>query len=123
MRSSKKRWRHMASSKFIGLLGMAAKAGRLTFGTSLVRTKIQSKQKPSLVLLSSDSSDNTKKRIINCCTYYGCRFKIVSHTSDELGARTGREGSISCIAVNDEGFATAMEKAIDETSPEVFQNN
>ena len=123
MGNSKKRWRHMASSKFIGLLGMATKAGKLTFGTNLVRTKIQSKQKPALVILSSDSSDNTKKRIINCCTYYGCRFKTVSYTANELGARTGREGSISCIAVNDEGFATAMEKAIDETSPEVFQNS
>ena len=123
MKSSKQSWRNMADNKFLRLLGIAAKAGKLTYGGSLVRAKIQGRQKPSLVIISSDSSDNTQKRIKNCCSYYKCKFIVVSESSDTLGAKTGREGSISCIAVNDDGFATAMEKALDVTSPEVDQNS
>lgn len=113
----------MANSKFFGLLGIAAKAGRLTYGGNLVRTKIQSKQKPNLVILSRDSSENTKKRIINCCKFYDCECVTVNETSDDLGAKTGREGPISCIAVNDIGFANAILKSLDVTSPEVDQNS
>lgn len=113
----------MENSKFLRLLGIAAKAGKLTYGSNLVRTKIQGKNKPNLVVLSSDSSENTKKRIINCCDYYSCKVRIAKENSDCLGHITGREGSISCIAVNDEGFSVALEKAIDEASPEEGQNS
>ena len=114
----------MVKNKFLGLLGMAAKAGKLTFGSSLVRTKIQSKQKPELVILSHDSSENTKKRIKNCCAYYSCKVITVDETSDSLGHMTGREGPISCIAVNDEGFGTAIAKALDgSTSSNKGQNS
>ena len=116
-------WRNMVNNKLLGLLGMAAKAGKLTYGGNLVRTKIQSLKKPNLVLLSSDSSQNTKKRITNCCTYYGCCINVVDLSSEEIGHITGRAGSISCVAINDEGFATAMEKAIDETSTDASKNS
>ncbi|MBE6543810.1 MAG: 50S ribosomal protein L7ae [Ruminococcaceae bacterium] len=113
----------MIKNKFLGLIGMAAKAGKLTYGSSLVRAKIQGRQKPNLVILSSDSSDNTKKRIINCCTYYSCKIMVAEEDSDTLGHITGREGPISCIAVNDEGFSTAIEKATKGTSSEDGQNS
>ncbi len=115
-------WRNMKKNKTLGLLGIAAKAGKLTYGGNLVRAKIQSAQKPYLVLLSSDSSENTQKRIKNCCTYYSCKCRMINESSDELGRMTGREGSISCLGVNDEGLATAIEKAMDETSTKVGQN-
>lgn len=113
----------MKTNKFLGLLGMSAKAGKLTYGSNLVRAKIQGKQKPFLVILSSDASENTKKRIINCCKHYLCKVKVVNESSESLSHITGREGLISCIAVNDEGFSSAIEKAIDGASAEEGQNS
>ena len=51
------------AKKLLGMLGFAARARKLVCGTDLCRDEIR-RGKLQLVLVASDASQNTKKRII-----------------------------------------------------------
>ena len=95
------------------MLGLAAKAGKLVYGCNLTCDKVRSGgQSPYLILIAADASENTKKRITNCCIYYERIYKFLppSIGCAELARATGRRGPISCVGVNDKGFSEALVK-------------
>lgn len=103
------------AKKFGGLLGIAQKAGKVVAGTALVTDGIRSGSPakcPCVVFLASDVSDNTKKRIENCCTYYEIPMHPVRSTTAELGAFIGKSGSISAVGITDRGLADALTNLI-----------
>lgn len=104
------------------MLGLAAKAGKLTYGCQLVCTAIRSGRKPLLVVLSNNASNNTVKRVTNCCEYYKCNLITGNFTSDELAHATGKDGSIACIGVNDLNFSTEIEKRLKVALSEIKEN-
>ena len=59
------------SEKLLSLLGFAARARRLVFGTELCRDAARAGQS-SLVVIAAEASQNTKKRVVDACKYYGC---------------------------------------------------
>ncbi len=97
--------------KFLGMLGLAAKARRLTVGTSLVCTAI-SKKIPVIVLISSEASENTRKKIKNKCSFYEIRCIETDISGDDISYAIGKTNSVSAVAVNDANFASAIEKLI-----------
>ena len=46
-----------------GMLGFAMRAGKVTIGTDAVCSALGSKKKPKLVVIASDVSDSTRKKI------------------------------------------------------------
>ena len=103
------------AKKFGGLLGIAQKAGKVVAGTALVTDGIRSGSPakcPCVVFLASDVSDNTKKRIENCCKYYEVPMHPVRSTTAELGAFIGKSGSISAVGITDRGLADALTNLI-----------
>lgn len=104
------------------MLGLASKAGKLTYGCQLVCTAIRNGHKPVLVVLASDASANTEKRITNCCSYYNCNLIKADFTVDELGHAIGRAGAIACVGVNDAGFAKEIENRIKAALCEMTEN-
>ena len=60
--------------QFYSLLGIAMRAGALTFGQDGVLKAISSGA-AGFVLLDSSASDNTKKKISDSCRYYGVEVK------------------------------------------------
>ena len=122
MRRLKLSWRNMIKNKGLAMLGMASKAGKLTYGCQLVCTAIRNGRKPILVVLARDASANTKKRITNCCSYYNCPIITADFNTDELGHAIGRSGAIACVGVNDEGFANAIEERIKTALSEMTDN-
>ena len=58
---------------FFSMLGIAMRAGQLSFGEDGVRKAIATGA-AALVLLDSGASDNTKKRMRDSCAYYGVRL-------------------------------------------------
>ena len=112
----------MIRNKGLAMLGLASKAGRLTYGCQLVCTAIRNGHKPFLVVLARDSSNNTQKRVINCCTYYNCPYIKADFTIDQLGHAVGRAGSIACVGVNDEGFAKEIETRIKTALSQTTEN-
>ena len=101
--------------KFSGLLGIAKKAGRVIAGTNLVTDAVRSgspSKCPHGVFLASDVSDNTRKRITNCCTYYEVPLYEIPLTIAEVGDAIGKSGSTSAVGITDPGLCDALVKLI-----------
>ena len=101
--------------KFAGLLGIAKKAGRVIAGTNMVTDSIRAgsaSKCPQAVFLASDVSENTRKRITNCCTYYEIPLHPVPLTIAEIGDAIGKSGSVSAVGITDAGLCDALVKLI-----------
>lgn len=91
--------------KFLGLIGLAKKAGKTSGGEFICKQSIKGK-KAKLVIIAADASQNTKKSIINSCTFYKVEY-IECATMQELGSFTGG-GERAVISINDENLAKAI---------------
>ena len=77
---------------FFFMLGLAMRAGQLTFGEDGVRKAIASGS-AKLVLLDAGASENTKKRMRDSAAYYG--VALVETAADRLGFAVGKPGRMS----------------------------
>ena len=102
---------HMEEKKFLSLLGLCRRAGRLVSGQEMVETGIRDGS-ALLVLVAADASDNTKKRFRDKCTYYEVPFYCV-FSKEKIGAALGYELR-AAVAVTDEGFAKKMTRLLNE---------
>ena len=97
--------------KILSLLGLARKAGRLVSGEFTVENAVRDRE-ARLVIVATDASANTNKLFSDKCNYYHVPIRIFG-TKDLLGAALGKQLRAS-VAVTDEGFATKLQKLIDE---------
>lgn len=95
------------SEKLLSLLGFAARARRLVFGTELCRDAARAGQ-ISLVVIAADASQNTKKRIIDACKYYGCDVCQSAVPSSILAGRLGKSGITAVVGLNDHNFIAGI---------------
>ena len=77
---------------FFSMLGIAMRAGQLSFGEDGVRKAIASGS-AALVLLDAGASDNTRKRMCDSCTYYG--VPLLETQAGRLGGAVVRPGRMS----------------------------
>ena len=75
--------------KALRMLGFAARARRVTAGASLICAALQKggAQRPLLVLLAADASENTKKRMTDRTAYYHVPLYTVSADCERLSLR------------------------------------
>lgn len=95
----------MALDRNLGMLSIAAKAGKIVSGNFMVEKTIASGE-ACLVIVSEDASDNTKKKITDSCNYYKVKY-FVYGDSDSLGRCIGKEFR-KVLAVTDEGIAKSI---------------
>ena len=111
------------NGKLLSLLGFAMRAGKLSCGTDRVCDDIRRHGIPDdgdgkpkhplgIVLIAADASANTKKRIINACTYYNMSYYVTGIPADEIGQRTGKSPSAAVGAVFDRDFTAGISKAV-----------
>ncbi|HIQ97258.1 MAG TPA: ribosomal L7Ae/L30e/S12e/Gadd45 family protein [Candidatus Limivivens merdigallinarum] len=101
----------MRQNRVLSLVGLATKA-RKTVSGEFSTEKAVKDGRAVLVLVSTESSDNTKKKFQNMCTYYEVPVYFYG-TKEELGAAMGQEFRAS-LAVLDEGFGKAIEKLLQQ---------
>ena len=89
--------------KVLNLIGLATKAGKTASGEFSTEKAVKA-GKASLVIVSEEASDNTKKMF----SYYKVPL-LVFGEKEELGRAMGKEMRAS-LAVLDEGFAKAVGK-------------
>lgn len=98
----------MNSEKILSLLGFAAKAGKLSFGTHATTFAIES-GKAKLVLAAADISEKSVKELRFKADKQNIKVLILSGISTaDLSKRVGKNCGI--VAVNDGGFADAIMK-------------
>lgn len=96
------------------ILGLARRAGYIVFGTTLVRDAVRGRKKPYLVLLASDASENSYKRIHDSCVFYNTPLAVTDFTGEALGKIIGKDSDVVCVAVTDEGMAKAIIEKLDK---------
>ena len=97
----------MKRDNVLSLLGIARKAGKVASGEFQTEQAVKS-GRARLVLLSTEASDNTKKKFLNMCDFY----KVPAYSygkKEELGAAIGCEYR-ACAAVLDQGLALSIEE-------------
>ncbi len=99
----------MAISKVFGMLGLAAKAGKVGSG-SFVSEKLIKEGRANLCIVAGDASDNTTKDFRDMCTYYKVPFCVYSDR-ETLGTHIGKESRV-VLAITDKGFAEKIEALI-----------
>lgn len=104
-------------SKLEFALGLAKKAGAVRCGTETVRGEVRS-GRASVVLIACDASDNTKKRLFNCCEHYGVECRQVALTTDTLGEAVGSRGLVSAVALAHHGVSRLAIDALRDGSKE-----
>ncbi|MGC4375674.1 YlxQ family RNA-binding protein [Fictibacillus sp. Mic-4] len=98
------------AEKWASLLGLAHRAGKCISGEELVVKAIQ-RRTVQLVLLSLDASENTKKKIMDKCSYYHVDLKWVENR-DVLGEAIGKDRRV-VVAVTDQGFSKKLKTLLD----------
>lgn len=88
----------MHSSKLIGALGLAHKAGALIKGNEAVHDAVRQK-KVVLVLLASDASEGSKKKLLTACAYYGVPIREIASDKDSLAKALGSPSPCAAVAV------------------------
>ena len=98
----------MNKTKTQALLGFAAKAGKLSFGTHATTFSIES-GRAKLVVVASDISEKSVKEIKFKAAKQNIPVKTLSDTTSQVLSHTvGKTCGI--ISVNDQGFADAITK-------------
>ena len=98
-----------STASFLGLLGIAKKAGKIVPGTERVRDSIRAGGDIRIVFVAGDVSENTEKRIVNCCDYYEVKCVMTQIPSEKLGTAVG-SGICACVGVTDSRFSKPLEK-------------
>lgn len=96
-------------SKVLGLLGLATRAGKVVSGEFSTEKAVKN-GRASLVIVSEEASENTKKMFRNMCTYYEVLYYEFGG-KEELGHAMGKEMRAS-LAVLDEGFSRSIVKQL-----------
>jgi len=98
------------NQKFLGLLGLAMRAGQVVSGEEGVLAAVKS-QKAALVIIAADASDGTKKKFTDKSNYRDIPFRIVFE-KDVLGHAIGKK-TRAVVGILDPNFAKKMLEMID----------
>lgn len=95
--------------KILNLIGLATKAGKTVSGEFMTEKTVKT-GKASLVIISEEASENTKKMFTNMCTYYKVPIYFFGEKTN-LGHAIGKEFRASFVFL-DKGLADAVEKQL-----------
>ncbi len=96
--------------RILNLISIATKAGKVKTGEFLT-TKTLQEGYGELVVIATDTSEKSTKRLMGISENYGCRC-VIYGTKEELGRFCGKEAK-SVICITDKGFKDAVLKKID----------
>ena len=102
-----------SNQKLLSALGLCRKAGKLICGTPLICDALRSAKKPYAVIMASDNSENTQKKLSDKCAFYGVELLTPDLDGDALSSAIGKSGRISAVAITDENFCRLLRGAME----------
>jgi len=105
------------NNKFLSLLGICRRAGKLSAGYDACVDSIKNKS-AALVCICDDISEKSQKNIIFEADMVGTKYQKISYTQEDISKATGKSAKI--IAITDKGLAL---KALSLLSPETTTND
>ena len=103
------------NDRILSLLGLCRRAGKLTPGNDAVIDDV-TKGISKLVIVTSNISKNTEKKILLNC--HRCNVKVlkINRTTDELSCAIGKFSAV--VSVQDSGFAKKLSVLIENEKQE-----
>lgn len=98
------------NDRLLSFLGICRRAGKLVIGNDPVREAIET-EKALLVLVASDISENTLKKINTAVDAGAVAYYQIDRTKDEISFSLGK--TCACLAVIDKGFADKLTELIE----------
>lgn len=95
------------NDKFLSLLGMARRSGRVSLGHDAVIGSII-KNKAKLCILSKEASERLQNEIQHACTYENKHIPVLITDYDILTLSSAIGSKAAVVSVDDEGFAKAL---------------
>ncbi|ANZ94033.1 MULTISPECIES: L7Ae/L30e/S12e/Gadd45 family ribosomal protein [Brochothrix] len=99
------------SDSVLSSIGMAMRAGKITAGEDFVIADAR-KSKAKLVIIATDASERTQKKLIDKCTYYETPY-VLFGTRETLGAAIGKFDRV-VLGVLDGGFAKKIRSLLSD---------
>lgn len=101
------------NDKFLSLLGMARRSGKLSLGHDAAISAIV-KNKAKLCIISAEGSDRLKKEMNHACTFEGKNIPVLmtKYETAELSKAIGSKAAV--MTADDEGFAAALKERYNE---------
>ncbi|MEA4833137.1 MAG: ribosomal L7Ae/L30e/S12e/Gadd45 family protein [Oscillospiraceae bacterium] len=96
------------NARKLSALGLIKKAGALVAGTELSEKSVKS-GKSALVLIASDVSERTAKRMLDACAYYKTEVRISEFTMDEISTAIGLVRPTAAISITRREFLKLVE--------------
>ena len=97
-------------NKVLNTLGICACARKISYGETLLK-EIKSK-KVYYVVVASDASDNSKKRIIDKCNFYKCGY-IITLDKESISKAIGRLDLVSAVGIKDFNLIKKLKENIE----------
>ncbi|MBR2079382.1 MAG: ribosomal L7Ae/L30e/S12e/Gadd45 family protein [Clostridia bacterium] len=96
------------NDKFLNLLGMARRGGKLSLGHDAAISSIV-KNKAKLCIISSEASERLKKEMSHACSFEDKNIPVLitKYETLELSKAIGSKAAV--ITVDDEGFAKTLQ--------------
>ena len=96
-------------TKALNTIGLCKCANKISYGETLIKDIVN--HRVSLVVICKDTSDNSKKKIMDKCKYYGCEY-IVEFNQDEIIKVISRVDPVSAIGIKDINLAKKLKENI-----------
>lgn len=97
----------MKNSKILGLIGLAARARKVSFGADSVELEAQ-KNKVYLIILAQDSSTRTKEKFQKISEKYNIPI-IIAQTIEDLSKAIGKNNK-AILGIGDINLASEIQK-------------
>lgn len=101
------------NDKFLNLLGMARKSGKLSLGHDAAISSIV-KNKAKLCIISFEGSDRLKKEMAHACSFEDKNIPVLITKYETLTLSKAIGSKAAVMTVDDEGFGKALQERYNE---------
>lgn len=111
----------MINKKILGLIGLSAKARKISYGADSVEIQIK-KKKVYLVIVAQDSSNRTKSKFTKLCEKFSIPI-IITGNIDEISKAIGKENK-AIIGIEEYNLSKEIQKIeYDNKQNSINENN
>ena len=97
-------------NKALNTIGLCKCANKISYGETLI--KDIKNHSVNLVVICIDTSDNSKKKIIDKCNYYNCEY-VIAFTQNEIIHVIAREDPVSAVGIKDSNLTKKFKENIE----------
>lgn len=104
------------NDKFLSLLGIAKRAGQVSFGHDAVKDAVNS-EKAKLIIFTFDSSERLKDEFRQKLENKDAKIIFSDYSMTDIFSATGSKAAVICV--NENGFAKRLCELFNEKHKEV----